>query len=174
MPSLSAQVASSLSALDLTAVNFELIVQLVRAFVADQPGGLWGTLPTGAPSAASSKLRETAETVGEVEVLASARMLRPADETTSSSYGEGVGGGREKEGGLEGGGEGEGAEGVVLIFLPGLAEIEQVQQALVGAMCASGSRVQREWVLPLHAGLSSVERQRVFAPAPAGVTKVRR
>ena len=129
-PNASASVLSALGALDSSIVNSELIVQLVRRYVSEQEGGLWGRTATGVLTAGvASKLHGGAAASAAVE-------------------------------------------GVVLVFLPGVGEIDEVQQALVGALTTATSRVQREWVLPLHGGLPTSEQSRVFEPAPRGITKV--
>ncbi|CAK3856244.1 related to DEAD DEAH box helicase [Lecanosticta acicola] len=55
-------------------------------------------------------------------------------------------------------------EGGILIFLPGLAEIDQTLRAL--------RNVPNLHALPLHASLQSSEQRRVFPNAPAGLRKV--
>ncbi|EME86470.1 uncharacterized protein MYCFIDRAFT_84602 [Pseudocercospora fijiensis CIRAD86] len=56
------------------------------------------------------------------------------------------------------------ADGGILIFLPGVAEIDQTLRALKG--------VPNLHTLPLHASLQSVEQRRVFPRAPQGLRKV--
>ena len=55
----------------------------------------------------------------------------------------------------------------MLVFLPGMAEIQAVGDALRQYAAQS-----RRWVvLPLHSALSAEEQDRVFDAAPAGVRK---
>ncbi len=56
--------------------------------------------------------------------------------------------------------------GGILIFLPGVGEINQACNAL---RTSGGAHLH---VLPLHASLDTREQRRVFAPAPAGRRKV--
>ncbi|KXT04727.1 hypothetical protein AC578_9675 [Pseudocercospora eumusae] len=56
------------------------------------------------------------------------------------------------------------ADGGILIFLPGVAEIDQTLRAL--------RSVPNLHTLPLHASLQSVEQRRVFPRAPQGLRKV--
>ncbi|KAF7184927.1 putative ATP-dependent RNA helicase ucp12 [Pseudocercospora fuligena] len=56
------------------------------------------------------------------------------------------------------------ADGGILIFLPGVAEIDQTLRAL--------RAVPNLHTLPLHASLQSVEQRRVFPRAPQGLRKV--
>ena len=62
--------------------------------------------------------------------------------------------------------------GSVLVFLPGAAEIETVQRAVIGMLASATGRVNGQWVLPLHGALPPSEQVRVFASAPAGVCKI--
>ena len=39
---------------------------------------------------------------------------------------------------------------MVLVFLPGTREIEDVRAAILGRLASREGRVRREWVLPLH------------------------
>ncbi|KAG9601620.1 P-loop containing nucleoside triphosphate hydrolase protein, partial [Aureobasidium melanogenum] len=55
-------------------------------------------------------------------------------------------------------------EGGILIFLPGLAEIDRTLKAL--------QHLHHIHALPLHASLQPAEQKRVFPPAPAGKRKV--
>ena len=56
------------------------------------------------------------------------------------------------------------ADGGILIFLPGVAEIDQTLRAL--------RNVPGLWALPLHASLQSSEQRLVFKKAPSGMRKV--
>lgn len=60
------------------------------------------------------------------------------------------------------------AEGDVLVFLPGAAEIRRVG-ALLGASLASDPAVH---VFPLYGDLSTAEQDAALAPAPSGARKV--
>ena len=73
------------------------------------------------------------------------------------------------EGGATADGEGDG--GAVLIFLPGLKEIESaIAQLQQQPMLDSAE--QQKWILPLHSTLSAEEQMRVFARPPAGLIKI--
>ena len=67
------------------------------------------------------------------------------------------------EGVLAARGEGEG--GSVLIFVPGVAELSDLQQRLV-------KFEDHLEVIPLHGQLEDEDQERIFAPAPAGKRKV--
>jgi ATP-dependent RNA helicase DHX57 len=61
--------------------------------------------------------------------------------------------------------------GACLVFLPGVKEIQDVREALLQSSAFGGDEEQREWVLPLHGGLSPDEQRRVFErPAAQGGT----
>ncbi|EFX01197.1 dead deah box DNA helicase [Grosmannia clavigera kw1407] len=65
--------------------------------------------------------------------------------------------------------------GAVLVFLPGVAEINQVCGMLGGGRGGDGGDGDRKdslYILPLHAGLETREQKRVFAAAPTGRRKV--
>ena len=64
-----------------------------------------------------------------------------------------------------------GSEGAALVFLPGVAEIDNVRQALLESYLGH-DELQASWVLPLHGSLSPDEQRRVFERAPEGITKV--
>jgi ATP-dependent RNA helicase DHX29 len=55
-----------------------------------------------------------------------------------------------------------------LIFLPGIAEIRELNDMLVGSPIFS----QNCWVIPLHSSIASEEQQHAFLPPPPGVRKV--
>ena len=73
---------------------------------------------------------------------------------------------------------GAGAGGTaVLVFLPGVREIDNVRELLVAAANRSNSgggrlRLDPDWVLPLHGALPPEEQRRVFVRPPPGVVKV--
>ena len=68
-------------------------------------------------------------------------------------------------------GGGGGGGGAVLIFLPGLKEIETTLTMLADRDEFSGP-IQQRWLLPLHSTLSPEEQMTVFARPPPGITKV--
>jgi ATP-dependent RNA helicase DHX29 len=55
-----------------------------------------------------------------------------------------------------------------LVFLPGIAEIRELNDMLVGSPIFS----QNCWVVPLHSSIASEEQQYAFRPPPHGVRKV--
>jgi ATP-dependent RNA helicase DHX29 len=55
-----------------------------------------------------------------------------------------------------------------LVFLPGIAEIRELNDMLVGSPIFS----QNCWVVPLHSSIASEEQQHAFLPPPTGVRKV--
>jgi len=59
----------------------------------------------------------------------------------------------------------------VLVFLPGLKEIQQMQDVLLG-MPEFASEPQRSWVLPLHSTVPPEEQRLVFQRPPPGVHKI--
>ena len=63
------------------------------------------------------------------------------------------------------------AASAVLVFLPGTADIEDVQKALQAPPFSEALR-GRAMVLPLHGSLSSEEQGRVFQSPPPGMSKV--
>ena len=74
---------------------------------------------------------------------------------------------------------GAGAGGTaVLVFLPGVREIDDVREALVNAARQSGGggggrlALDPDWVLPLHGALPPDEQKRVFQRPPSGSVKV--
>ncbi|TMW48422.1 hypothetical protein DOY81_006512 [Sarcophaga bullata] len=62
-------------------------------------------------------------------------------------------------------------EGTILIFLPGLQEIQAVHEALSDSSMF-GPRSNRFILVPLHSTLSSEEQALVFRPAPKGKRKI--
>lgn len=61
-------------------------------------------------------------------------------------------------------------QGAVLVFLPGMGEIQTLYDSLSGRR--EFARDGRFWLLPLHSSLSSQEQALVFRHAPPGVRKV--
>jgi ATP-dependent RNA helicase DHX29 len=55
-----------------------------------------------------------------------------------------------------------------LVFLPGIAEIRELNDMLVGSPTFS----QNCWVIPLHSSIASEEQQHAFLEPPRGVRKV--
>ncbi|KAM7349281.1 putative ATP-dependent RNA helicase DHX57 [Cochliomyia hominivorax] len=62
-------------------------------------------------------------------------------------------------------------EGTILIFLPGLQEIQTVHEALLDSNMF-GPRSNKYILVPLHSTLSSEEQAAVFRPAPKGKRKI--
>ncbi|XP_065363146.1 putative ATP-dependent RNA helicase DHX57 [Calliphora vicina] len=62
-------------------------------------------------------------------------------------------------------------EGTILIFLPGLQEIQSVHEALCDS-AMFGPRSNNYILVPLHSTLSSDEQAAVFRPAPKGKRKI--
>ncbi|XP_004523655.1 putative ATP-dependent RNA helicase DHX57 [Ceratitis capitata] len=62
-------------------------------------------------------------------------------------------------------------EGTILLFLPGLQEIQTIHEALKDSTLF-GSRNGNFIVLPLHSSLSSEEQSAIFRPAPKGKRKI--
>lgn len=62
-------------------------------------------------------------------------------------------------------------EGTILVFLPGLQEIQTVHEAL-GDSALFGNRNGNFIVIPLHSSLSSEEQASIFRPAPKGKRKI--
>ena len=60
----------------------------------------------------------------------------------------------------------------VLIFLPGMKEIQGVQDALL-ATREYMHEPARSWVLPVHSAVPPEEQRLAFQRAPPGVRKVR-
>ena len=142
-PSADASLLDALRLLDTTAVNVDLILQLVRRFL--QHGRQMDRADAGATVTAA-----------------------PREESRSDSdqYGGGDGGEDDRSGCVLP------REGCVLVFLPGSAEIEEVRRVLLGVLETPGGRVHPDWVLALHGALSPQEQARVFQSPPDGVTKI--
>ncbi|XP_017470860.1 PREDICTED: putative ATP-dependent RNA helicase DHX57 [Rhagoletis zephyria] len=62
-------------------------------------------------------------------------------------------------------------EGTILVFLPGLQEIQTVHEALADS-ALFGNRSGNYIVIPLHSSLSSEEQSAIFRPAPKGKRKI--
>ena len=60
------------------------------------------------------------------------------------------------------------ADGAILVFLPGMAEIRSLQRQLEGSDRLRGAA----WVVPLHGSLPPKEQRRVFDRPPSGQRKV--
>ncbi|KAK7265506.1 hypothetical protein RJT34_33126 [Clitoria ternatea] len=61
-------------------------------------------------------------------------------------------------------------EGAILVFLPGVYEINCLLDKLVASYQFGGP--SSDWVIPLHSAVASNEQQRVFLHPPAGIRKV--
>ncbi|OWZ15398.1 ATP-dependent RNA helicase [Phytophthora megakarya] len=61
------------------------------------------------------------------------------------------------------------AQGAILVFLPGTAEIKRLIEMLTHG---SGGLASKVWALPLHGSLSGADQAMVFKSAPSGKTKV--
>ncbi|KAL3698119.1 hypothetical protein R1sor_012195 [Riccia sorocarpa] len=64
----------------------------------------------------------------------------------------------------------EGEPGAVLVFLPGMGEIQFLWDRLAVSRRFSGSA--SEWLLPLHSSVASSDQRRVFQTPPKGLRKV--
>ncbi|KAK8952511.1 putative pre-mRNA-splicing factor ATP-dependent RNA helicase [Platanthera zijinensis] len=60
--------------------------------------------------------------------------------------------------------------GAILVFLPGVPEIELLVNRLAASFQFRG--VSSDWVLPLHSSLSSMEQRKVFLSPPENTRKV--
>lgn len=60
--------------------------------------------------------------------------------------------------------------GAILVFLPGVAEIDLLVEKLAASFQFRG--VSSDWVLPLHSSLSSMDQRRVFLSPPENIRKV--
>ncbi|PRW58696.1 helicase domain-containing [Chlorella sorokiniana] len=63
----------------------------------------------------------------------------------------------------------EGQEGSILVFLPGMGEIQELQERLLGSR---RFRANAQWVVPLHSTVSPSEQRQAFRVPPRGVRKV--
>ncbi|KAF9608520.1 hypothetical protein IFM89_009886 [Coptis chinensis] len=60
--------------------------------------------------------------------------------------------------------------GAMLIFLPGVAEIEMLLDRLLASYRFGGN--SSDWILPLHSTLASVDQKKVFMSPPENIRKV--
>ena len=65
----------------------------------------------------------------------------------------------------------EGPADAVLVFLPGLKEIQALQEAMM-SLPEFAREPQRSWVLPLHSTVPPEEQRLVFTRPPPGIHKV--
>ncbi|KAF2402338.1 ATP-dependent RNA helicase A [Trichodelitschia bisporula] len=56
----------------------------------------------------------------------------------------------------------------ILVFLPGMAEIRELNDMLVG----SNSFMHNTWIIPLHSSIATEDQQRAFSFPPPGVRKI--
>lgn len=61
-------------------------------------------------------------------------------------------------------------EGAILVFLPGMSEINYLHDKLVASSQFGGP--SSEWVIPLHSAVASSEQKRVFLRPPGNIRKV--
>jgi len=59
----------------------------------------------------------------------------------------------------------------VLVFLPGLKEIQTLQELLLSSP-AYGREPHRSWVLPLHSSVPPEDQRKAFLRPPAGIRKI--
>ncbi|QDZ19660.1 P-loop-containing nucleoside triphosphate hydrolase [Chloropicon primus] len=62
-------------------------------------------------------------------------------------------------------------EGAVLVFLPGMAEINNMYDQLTSSYHFGKEASKKEWVLPLHSNISPEEQRGVFKNPPKGIRK---
>jgi ATP-dependent RNA helicase DHX29 len=62
-------------------------------------------------------------------------------------------------------------EGAVLVFLLGMAEINNLYDQLVSSYHFGKNQNKRDWVMPLHSNISPEEQRRVFKNPPRGIRK---
>ena len=63
--------------------------------------------------------------------------------------------------------------GAVLVFLPGINEIQEVRNQLLDQAGGEGSRKLLEWkIIPLHSSISWEEHQRIYDEAPPRTRKI--
>ena len=62
-------------------------------------------------------------------------------------------------------------EGAVLVFLPGMAEINNLYDQLVSSYHFGKNAAKRDWILPLHSNISPEEQRGVFRNPPKGIRK---
>ena len=63
-------------------------------------------------------------------------------------------------------------EGAVLVFLPGMAEINNLYDQLISSYHFGKDTTKRDWVLPLHSNISPEEQRGVFKNPPKGIRKI--
>ncbi|KAG7585353.1 Helicase C-terminal [Arabidopsis thaliana x Arabidopsis arenosa] len=61
-------------------------------------------------------------------------------------------------------------EGAILVFLPGMAEINMLLNRLAASYRFRGP--SGDWLLPLHSSIASTEQRKVFLRPPKGIRKV--
>ncbi|XP_057764372.1 DExH-box ATP-dependent RNA helicase DExH7, chloroplastic-like isoform X1 [Salvia miltiorrhiza] len=61
-------------------------------------------------------------------------------------------------------------EGAILVFLPGVAEINMLQDRLAASRRFGGH--SSEWLLPLHSSIASEDQRKVFSNPPDNIRKV--
>ncbi|XP_057446913.1 DExH-box ATP-dependent RNA helicase DExH7, chloroplastic-like [Lotus japonicus] len=61
-------------------------------------------------------------------------------------------------------------EGAILVFLPGVSEINNLYDKLVASYQFGGQ--SSDWVIPLHSSVASTEQKRVFLRPPGNIRKV--
>ncbi|XP_047164207.1 DExH-box ATP-dependent RNA helicase DExH7, chloroplastic isoform X2 [Vigna umbellata] len=62
------------------------------------------------------------------------------------------------------------SEGAILVFLPGMSEINYLHDNLVASSQFGGP--SSEWIIPLHSTVASSEQKRVFLRPPGNIRKV--
>ncbi|URE09956.1 HA2 [Musa troglodytarum] len=60
--------------------------------------------------------------------------------------------------------------GAILVFLPGVAEIDLLVDKLTASYQFGG--ISSDWILPLHSSLSAFEQKKVFSTPPQNIRKV--
>ncbi|KAJ8476961.1 hypothetical protein OPV22_020688 [Ensete ventricosum] len=60
--------------------------------------------------------------------------------------------------------------GAILVFLPGVAEIDLLVDKLTASFQFRG--ISSDWILPLHSSLSAFEQKKVFLTSPQNIRKV--
>ncbi|CAA7028264.1 unnamed protein product [Microthlaspi erraticum] len=61
-------------------------------------------------------------------------------------------------------------EGAILVFLPGMSEINMLLNRLAACYCFRGP--SSDWLLPLHSSIAPKEQRKVFLHPPKGIRKV--
>uniref|UniRef100_A0A7N0SWU3 RNA helicase n=1 Tax=Kalanchoe fedtschenkoi TaxID=63787 RepID=A0A7N0SWU3_KALFE len=62
------------------------------------------------------------------------------------------------------------AEGAILIFLPGVSEIDMLYDKLAASYRFSG--LSSDWLLPLHSSVTALDQKKVFLRSPENIRKV--